>query len=166
MIFNSNLHQVSSEEVKILRPLIRSRLKNGISYKTFTEFIKWLFIDIAAKEFRIDGRKQSDSRISVITGLSRKEVKRIREILQSERSATEENYNRAIRVIYGWLSESDLKKNKKIKKEIPVYGNGFTFDTLVRRYSGDVPTRAVLDELVRIGAIKKISNNRVRLVTS
>lgn len=153
-------------EVKILRPLIRSRLQHGISYSTFIEAVKWLFIEVAAKEFRIDGRKQSDSRISVITGLSRKEVKRIREQLPPEDIATVENYNRAIRVIYGWLSENRLKKNKEVEKEIPIYGKGFTLDSLTRRYSGDVPVRAVLDELIRIRAIKKINSKRVKLLIS
>ncbi|MGD8262400.1 MAG: DUF6502 family protein, partial [Desulfobacterales bacterium] len=56
--------------LKLLRPLIRILLRNGVSYGTFSDLAKWIYIDVASKEFGIKGRKQSTSRVAVITGLS------------------------------------------------------------------------------------------------
>lgn len=166
MILRNNIKDLPHTKARSLRPLIRLCLQAGISYKTFAEVVKWLFIDTAAQEFRIKGRKQTDSRISVITGLSRKEVKRARKITNLAEITSEEKYNRAIRVIDGWISENECKTATNGNKGIPIHGDGFTFNELVQRYSGDVPTRAVLDELLRIGMVKKVSGNRIKLVES
>ena len=56
---------------RILRPLIHILIRNGISYGTFADLAKWLFVDVAKREFAIEARKQTISRVSVITGLTR-----------------------------------------------------------------------------------------------
>ena len=60
--------------LKLLRPLARILLRNGVSFSTFSDAAKWIYVDVATKEFRIEGRKQSTSRVSVITGLSRRGI--------------------------------------------------------------------------------------------
>jgi len=60
--------------LKLLRPLVRILLRNGISYHVFSDLVRWVYVDVAFKSFDIPGRKQTSSRVSVITGLSRKEV--------------------------------------------------------------------------------------------
>ena len=49
---------------RILRPLIHILIRNGISYGTFADLAKWLFVDIANREFAIEGRKQTISRVT------------------------------------------------------------------------------------------------------
>ena len=66
--------------LRLLRPLVRILLRNGVSYSTFADYAKWVYVDVASKEFGIRGRKQSTSRVSVLTGLSRKEVMRVRQL--------------------------------------------------------------------------------------
>ena len=68
---------ISSAIVKLLRPLIKIVLRNNIPYGTFVELAKWVYVDVASNKFSITGRKLTDSRIAIITGLTRKEVKRI-----------------------------------------------------------------------------------------
>lgn len=150
--------------LKLLRPLVRLALKRGISYKTFVSLAKWVFYDVAKKDFVIKGRKQTHSRISVVTGFSRKEVKRLSEMEPPTTRDQGEQYNRAARVIAGWRRDSDYVDNAGRPVIIPVTGSGATFETLVKRFSGDMPHRAVLDELTRLGALKLERDNRVRLV--
>lgn len=149
---------------RILRPLIHILMRNGISYGTFADLAKWLFVDIANREFAIEGRKQTISRISVITGLNRKEVKRVSELPVPDDQASSERYNRAARVIAGWRRDKAFRNKKGGPADLPVTGLGSTFQTLVKNYSGDMPFRAILDELIRVGAAVRTDEGRVHLV--
>ena len=149
---------------RILRPLIRILLRNGISYGTFADFVKRLFVDIALREFSIKGRKQSISRISVITGLNRKEVKRLYGQPGPDDQASFERYNRAARVIAGWRRDKTFWDEKGRPTELSIAGQGATFRELVRRYSGDMPFRAILDELLRVGAVTRTQSGHIKLL--
>jgi hypothetical protein len=150
---------------KILRPLVRILLSNGISYGTFSDIAKWIFVDVAMQDFAIDGRKQSISRVSVITGLNRKEVRRVCQIPQPEDQVSAERYNRAARVIAGWRRDKAYLTKSGKPAVIPITGKGATFQNLVKRYSGDMPFRAILDEVIRIGSSSLTRTNRIRLLT-
>ena len=154
---------ISSAIIKLLRPLVRVLLKNNIPYGTFAELAKWVYVDVASRDFAIMGRKQTISRISVITGLSRKEVKRIREIKETGDLGAAERYNRAARVISGWIKDPRFLDEKGDPMELPFDSDGVSFSDLVKRYSGDVPPRAILDEMIRSGVVEKRCE-RVRLL--
>jgi hypothetical protein len=160
-----HLKQLSAAALRLLRPLVRILLRNGVSYLTFSDLIKWVYVDVASKEFGIRGRKQSTSRVSVITGLSRKEVMRVRKLSRPDDRASTEKYNRAARVIAAWRRESDYLDAKGKPASLPMTGPGATFSELVKRFGGDVPVRATLDELIRVGAVKRLEDGRVRLLT-
>lgn len=151
--------------IRILRPLIRIALRNGMTYKAFAEAAKSVFVDIAAEDFRIPGRKQSDSRISVITGLSRKEVKRVK--LKDEYSEDMDPvlYNRASRVITGWTQDPDFTDEHGAPRDLNLEGPEPSFPELVRRYSGDAPPRAILDEMERVGSVERNGVNKLTLLT-
>ena len=161
---NDSIQVLYAALLRLLRPLVRLSLRKGISYGTFASLVKWVFYDVVKKEFTIEGRKQTHSRISVITGFSRKEVKRLSEIDPPTNRSQSEQYNRAARVISGWHRDEHYIDDLGRPIVIPVTGKGATFEKLVKRFSGDMPTRAVLDELTRLGALKLESTNRVRLV--
>ena len=158
------LKPLSAAVLRLFKPLVRVLLRNGVSYRTFADFAKWVYVDVATKEFGIEGRKQSISRVSVITGLSRKEVKRVRELPRPDDSASVERYNRAARVIAAWRRESKFNDAEGNAAPLPLEGPGATFSELVKRFSGDVPARAILDELIRVGAVEKLEDGRVSLI--
>jgi hypothetical protein len=64
----NNLQALSAALIRMVRPLVRILLRNGVSYGTFSDLTKWMFVDVAKQEFGIKGRKQSTSRVAVITG--------------------------------------------------------------------------------------------------
>ena len=150
--------------LKLLRPLVRMALKRGISYKTFASLLKWVYYDVAKTDFTIEGRKQTQSRISVITGFTRKEVKRLSEQKRPTSRVQNEKYNRAARVISGWRRHSEYFDEYGSTHAIPISGDGVSFETLVKKFSGDMPPRAVLDELTRLGAVRLEPGNSVRLL--
>ena len=158
-------HQVLYAAIaRVLRPLIHILLRNGISYGTFADLAKWLFVDVAKREFTIEARKQTISRVSVITGLNRKEVKRVTELPVPDDRASSERYNRAARVIAGWRRDNRYRNDKGQPADLPLSGEGATFQTLVKKYSGDMPFRAVLDELIRVDAAAQTDDGRVHLI--
>ncbi len=150
---------------RILRPLIHIIIRNGISYGTFADLAKWLFVDVATRNFAIEGRKQTISRVSIITGLHRKEVKRVSELPTPDDQASKERYNRAARVISGWRRDKSFLNEKGRPADLPVAGEGATFQSLVKKYSGDMPFRAVLDELTRVGAAVLTDEGKMHLLT-
>lgn len=162
---NDPLTPLIAATLRLLRPLIRIFLSRGVSYGTFADLAKWVYVDVASKEFAIKGRKQSTSRVSVLTGLSRKEVVRVRKLPKPDDRESTERYNRAARVIAAWLREGDFQDSEDKPALLPMEGSGATFSELVKRFSGDVPARAILDELMRVGAVKRLEDGRICLLT-
>ena len=155
---------ISSAIVRLLRPLVRILLRNGIPYGTFADFARWTYVDVASKEFNIPGKQQTTSRVSVLTGLSRKEVKKVKENFKAEDPGTTERYNRSARVIGGWIKDARFLDKKGAPIELPFEDGEDSFSTLVKAYSGDIPVRAMLDEMIRTGVVKQI-NGRIQLLT-
>lgn len=149
---------------RLLRPLVRILLRNGVPFGVFSDHAKQVYVEVAEQDFRVPGRKPSVSRISVITGLTRKEVSR----LQREgdlTAAPSERYNRAARVITAWVREPEFRDRAGRPATLPIEGEGASFANLVQRFSGDVPARAVLDELLRVEAVARTRDGRLRLLT-
>lgn len=151
---------------KILVPLVRVMLRYGMSHGAFSDLAKRVYVAVADEErFRVPGRKQTVSRLSILTGLTRKEVRRLRsEELPADADAGE-RYNRAARVISGWIADPDFAGDGGSPAVLPVDGDVPSFAELVRRYSGDVPPRAIRDELTRVGAIRELDGGALQLET-
>ena len=160
----NHLKSLSTATIRLLRPLVRILLRNGMSYGTFADLARWVYVDVAMQDFTITGRKQSTSRVAVLTGLSRKEVKRMQEIPRPDDSHQDEKYNRAARIIAAWRREPEFQLTNGEPAPLSISGPWVTFSDIVRRYSGDVPVRAVLDELLRIGAVKQLKNGKIVLL--
>lgn len=151
--------------IRILTPLVRVLLRNGISYGTFADIAREVFVKVAMKEFAFQNRKQTISRVSVLTGLTRKAVKEIIEQPADGNEEVTETYNRATRVIAGWRRDNAFQNAKGAPADLPLSGDGASFSALVKKYSGDIPVRAVLDELVRTHTVSILEDGGVRLRT-
>ena len=148
----------------LLRPLVRILQRNGVPYGVFADLAKRTYIEVANEQFALPGRKPSVSRVSILTGLTRKEVVRVMGLPAIDNAAGIARYNRAARVIAGWVRDLEFSAPDGSPAELPVQGEKGSFTHLVKRYSGDMPVRAMLDELERVGAIK-IVGDAVRLLT-
>lgn len=146
---------------RILRPLIRILLRNGITANAFQELARKVFVDVAYEEFGIEGKSQTMARVSVITGLNRKEVARLHklaDISEEDRSW----WNRAGTVLAGWTTDEAFHTSAGFPMDLPFSGLSPSFTDLVKKYSGDMYPRAVADELLRLGAIEQVED-RLRL---
>jgi hypothetical protein len=129
----------------------------------FSDLARQVYVSVAEEEFTVPGRKQTTARIAVLTGLHRKDVARLRQQSPEAVDAMDERYNRAARVAAGWLRDPDFHADAGAPAALAFEGPD-GFEALVRRYSGDMPARAVLDELERAGAVTREADGRVRLL--
>lgn len=130
----------------------------------FVELAKRAYVDVALHDFTIPGRKPSVSRAALLTGLTRKEVQRLVE--RDEDHADDGSglpENRAARVVAGWVRDSEFQDGRGDARPLVFDGSEPSFSTLVRRYSGDMPPRAVLDELVHVGAVERHADGLLHL---
>jgi hypothetical protein len=151
--------------IRLLRPLVRLLLRYGVSYQAFADLARWAYVDVASREFAIPGRKQTVSRVSVLTGLNRKEVSRLQATEQPDDTVAEQRHNRATRVINGWLRDPRFQDETGHPAALPFEGGGERpgITDLVRAHSGDMPPRAVVDELERTGAVQADEDERYHL---
>jgi hypothetical protein len=148
---------------QLLRPLFRLLLRHGVSFGAFVELAKKTYLEVALHDFGIEGKKPSISRVSILSGLSRKEVQRVMAEPLVGSVDTGERYNRAARVLTGWIRDADFLEPGGEPRALAADGE-LSFAALVRRHSGDMPARAVLDELVRVGAVRQRDDGRVELL--
>lgn len=151
--------------LRLLRPLVRLLLHHSVPYETFADLARWVYVDVAEKEFTLEGKKQTTSRISVITGLNRKEVARLQDMTVEDNTGAIASFNRAEKVVTAWLHEYPKADSPTRAAPLPLDGE-HSFASLVKRYSGDMPARAVLDELVRVGVVRKLDSGEIALVSS
>jgi hypothetical protein len=149
---------------KLLRPLCRLLLRNGIPYGAFTDIAKRAYVDIAMKEFDVPGKKATISRAATITGLSRKEISRVMGMEDRDDSDMVARYNRAARVVYGWVHDKTYSTPAGETADLSFENSGPSISSLVKAYSGDVPPRAILDELLQIGVVEKTGEGKYRLL--
>ncbi|MBE9548639.1 MAG: hypothetical protein IMF09_04470 [Proteobacteria bacterium] len=137
-------------------------MRNGITYKTTAEWLRWTYAMVARDEFKLPGRKQSKSRIAVLTGLSRVEVDRLLNAPDPHTSPAIDQYHRASRVLDGWVHDSTYK-NGDSPLDLSFEGTEPSFSSLVDSYAGGVPPRSILDELQRVNSIEKTTEGKIHL---
>jgi hypothetical protein len=135
---------------------------SGVTPKHFAELAKYAFVNAAGRISRFRNGRLNQSRIAVITGLNRAEVKRLIAQGRVRNSPGMSRGSRAARVVSGWTSDRRYLDRSGRPRTLPIIGHKTSFATLVREYGGDVPHRAVLDELKRTRAVRQL-NTRLRL---
>ena len=144
------------------RPLARLLLRHGVTYPAFTTALKQVFLRAAIEELRSDGRKQTDSAVSLLSGVHRRDVRNLGR-KASAALAEAEPVGIANQVAARWLGEADYLDPQGQPRALPRTGDGRSFDALVAAVSSDVRPRAVLDELVRLGMAEETAAGEVRL---
>jgi hypothetical protein len=137
---------------RLFNPLIRILIRNGVTATEATDLVKRVYVDAcASEEFQVSGQRISDTRIAILTGLSRKEVHKLRNEPDDNDSGT--NLSRISRLIAAWNQDPDFTGPYGLPLAIPFdakpAGDAPSFTELVRRHGDDITPRAMLDELLR-----------------
>ena len=144
----------------MLRPIVRLTLKCGLSSQEFIEVTRSLFISVASEEYGIRGRPTNISRVAAMTGISRKEVRKIRERDRTPRWTPEMEASPASAVLHHWHYDVEFSLSAGRPKALPLDGVG-SFSELVRRCAGDIPAGAMKAEFERAGVIAEDASGRI-----
>ena len=150
----NSLHQALSAAVlHLLRPLARVLLNHGLSYGAFAELARKAFVMEGFEYVERSGKRATISSVSALTGMTRKEVKRLHDLSGASDEPASERYNRAIRVISGWVNDAEFNDPRGEPAQLPVDGSHSSFSSLVKKYSGDIPPMAMLSVLESSGNV-------------
>lgn len=148
----------------ILTALFRTLLRNGMAYGEFDQIARKVYADVAFSDFAPTGKKQTVSNVAILTGLNRKEVKRMLELDNDQPDKTSRQYNRSIRVLGGWINDPEFLRADGLPRDLPYEGDN-SFSSLVRKYSGDMPVVAMQKALTKSSNICITEDNQVRLLS-
>ena len=153
----------------LLRPLARLLLRQGITAHEFTAVANAAFVDAAEDVLKEQGKEPNFSRISSLTGLHRHAVS---DVVNNRSAATGEGLtqkhyqrNRLARVLAGWFETPDFTDRDGRPRLLPFDGPHPSFTSLVKKFSGDIYPRIILDELVRVKAARMTRDGMVRAVS-
>lgn len=158
---NTTLHQIV---LHILRPLIRILHRKGLAFGEFSLLARKVYVETAEAALTQANEKATSARIAISTGLTRKEVAQLRKH-EAEQLVNLARYNRSVRVLGGWLNDPDFNTSVGQPRVLPLQGCFPSFEALVGRYSGDMPSRAMLRELLQTGVVSQTEDETVSLVT-
>ena len=148
---------------ELLTELALVLLPRGMTPKRFCELVRSAFVQAAADISRLRNGRVNHSRVAAQTGLTRADVKRL---LRNNVSASAHHGQTAVeKVIDGWRTDREFVERPGHPKRLRISGQRGSFARLVRKHGGDVPHRAVLDELRRIGVVSD-SDGSVQLQSS
>lgn len=154
---------LSNSILLLLRPLIGLMNQNGIAFGDFSRLVKQAYIQETERELVQLGEKPTTSKIAIITGLTRKDVSALRKEGFPKLEASMQK-NRAVRVLSGWISDLEFCDSEGRANILPLLGKQNSFESLVSRYSGDMPYKSMQQELERIKSIRITENNEVELI--
>lgn len=139
----------------LLKPLIRLLLEYGMTYPWFANQLKSLFVEVVNDEMQVDGKRQTLSRISVVSGVHRKDVKRILEEPE-DAQAPSRTVSLGARLLGVWLGNHHYHDETGAPLPLPrqaTDSSQISFESLVESINKDVRPRAVLDEWQRAGLV-------------
>ena len=161
---------VAAAAANAFRPLVRLLIAHGVLLPQFVEWLKRLYVEEADARFREHSIRQSDSRVSLLTGVHRKDVRRLRSPDAVAEAAMAESLPTA--VLRRWTGDLRFMSRQGVARALPRRSagrdgrapRGPTFEDLVESVSKDIGPRAVLDELQRVGFVDIDERGRVVLL--
>ncbi len=134
----------------LLRPLVRALIAQGVTAPVFYRLVKQAYVDVAESELDDGVNPVTDSRISVATGVHRRDVKAMRTQDQTEEAATRAKISTLSLVVGKWLATDDYLDQEGNPAPLRRFGSDVpSFERLVQSISRDIRPRSVLDELIR-----------------
>jgi hypothetical protein len=156
--------QVRAATRQWLRPLVQVLLRSGVTWREFSELAKTVYVEMATRHFGRRGRPTNVSRTAVLTGLTRRDVRKLRESLAAKPDVAASGYvAKASMVLSAWHMDADFLDSNGLPRRLRPEGEGATFTTLVHRCGGsDVPATTLLKELINAGAVRQHRDGRLQ----
>jgi Family of unknown function (DUF6502) len=145
---------------RLLRPLVRIMLREGLTYRHFANIAQMAFVESAAKDFAVKGVKTGMTSLAALTGMSADEIESaIREKERFEASEILEVSNPFARVLHGWHNDKEYVGPYGFPVDLPFDGGRLSFTFLTKRHATGVSPAVVLEELKRVQAVTEVGAN-------
>jgi Family of unknown function (DUF6502) len=149
---------------RLLEPIVLLLLKSGITWREFADLAKVKFVQVATREFGIRGRPTNASRVAILTGIDRRDVRKLREAA-ADRPAFEPGFmSKPTQVLDGWFHDPNFRTASGEPRDLQVSEGEDSFIALVRRYTPGIPHVAMIKELRAVGAVEELPDGRLRVL--
>jgi len=146
-----------------LRPVVRIMLRSGVIWKEAADILKATYVDVASRDFGLGGRPTNISRVAIMTGITRREVRRLRDSLD-DGTLGSGRFNNATRVLTGWHLDPDYLAPGGKARLLDFDAEGPSFSKLSRKYASDIPPTTLLKELMQVGAVETTESGKLRVL--
>ena len=148
---------------RLLRPLVRLLIRSGVTFPVFADLLRGLYVDVALRDLLTDPGARTDSRVSLLTGVHRKEIRRLRTPDPSLEATTPAVVTLASEIIARWLAAPGYADAAHRALPLPRGGPAPSFEALVASVTRDLRARAVLDDWLDQGLVTLDAEGLVRL---
>jgi hypothetical protein len=153
---------------RLLRPLFKLLIAHQITHPWFSNFIKSIYVDVAINDFQVDDKIPNDSRVTFLTGVHRKDVRRIRLEENEDDNPIPKSIHLGGLIVSRWCAGPEYLNDSGHPIPLPrlTQKDGSpSFESLVASISKDIRARAVLDEWQRLGMISVSDKDFIQLHT-
>lgn len=137
----------------VMRPVAATLLRFGVGYREFSDISKTAFVEAASNEFGVRGRQTNTSRVAAMTGLTRKEVSRVKSLKLMTTLPSAASYSAPAEVLHAWHADPRFCSSTGIPLALTFDAGSISFSALVSSCVGDIPPGAIRAELKRVGAV-------------
>lgn len=152
----------------LLDPIAAMLLRNGVTFQEFTATAKSVYVAVAQRDFGVRGRPTNTAKVSALTGIDRKEVKRLKDLLAEGARVAQarEGQDKMSRIVRGWYEDPIFLDAEGHPARLPLEAedNAISFKELARRYGGGLPFRVVLKELISAGNVVELEGGILRVL--
>lgn len=145
----------------VMRPVAATLLRFGVGYREFSDICKTAFVEAASEEFGVRGRQTNTSRVAAMTGLTRKEVRRIKSLSLDTILPSAANHSAPAEVLHVWHADRRFCSPTGMPNALHFDAGPASFSVLVGSCAGDIPPGAIRAELKRVGAVVEDSDGRL-----
>jgi hypothetical protein len=150
---------------KLMRPLVRILIRHGVTYHDFSELLKSIFVESAQEDFANSSRSVTSAKISILSGLAREEVEEQQKLLASGNLLPSSNLNQITRLLVGWHTNPSYTGPYGLPIELELQSSkGSDFYSLVNQYCPSIDPAAMLDELLQVGVVERVRNDRIKVL--
>ena len=149
---------------KVIKPIIELFIVFGISYRSLDIMIKEIYVSISSKKFGKRGRIANNSRISMVTGISRREVRKIKSRLESNPDSQLYSVSPLSKVIKIWVNDYQYIDPKNQPKKLDYKNTKNSFCDLIKKARINATPNSALQEFKRLGLVKINEDEKICLL--
>lgn len=143
----------------LIRPLVRTLIARGVTAPAFYRMLKSVYVEVAHEQFRLTDAPPTDSRVSLLTGVHRRDVRAILSDPDDAWPIARAKSAAFATVLARWQTDNATTGDDGAPRAL----SRAEFEALVSSVSRDIRPRTVLDELMRQDLVSEAEDGTLTL---